>query len=104
MLVNGVATGIYIGARFGPAPRDGLMVELVARGMSVRDARTTVEVVVVLIGALLGGTLGIGTVLYAVAIGPLAHVLIPFFELPAGTAAQEDSSGAHGTGRTRGRR
>lgn len=103
ILVNGIATGMYIGARFGPGPRDGLMVGLAARGWSVRVARTAVEVLVVLAGALLGGTLGIGTLLYALAIGPLAHVFLPVFEVP-GRAAPEDSSDAHGTGKSRGRR
>jgi len=79
IVLNGVATGMYIGARYGPGPRDGLMTGLAARGLSIRSVRTGIEVTVLLIGALLGGTVGLGTLLYAVTIGPLAHVFIPAF-------------------------
>jgi uncharacterized membrane protein YczE len=87
--LNGVATGLYIGAGLGPGPRDGLMTGIAARGHSVRVVRTAIEATVLLAGWLLGGTVGIGTVVYAVGIGPLAHVFIPLFarkndELPAG--------------------
>jgi uncharacterized membrane protein YczE len=81
--LNGVAIGLYIGARFGPGPRDGLMTGLAARGHSLRVVRTGIEITVLALGAALGGTVGIGTVLYAVAIGPLAHVLIPLLEVQA---------------------
>jgi uncharacterized membrane protein YczE len=74
-----IATGLYIGARLGPGPRDGLMTGLAARGHSIRVVRTVIEVGVVAVGFLLGGTLGIGTVLYALAIGPLVHVMLPLF-------------------------
>jgi uncharacterized membrane protein YczE len=77
VVLNGVATGLYIGARFGPGPRDGLMTGLAARGHSVRAVRTGIELTVLATGAALGGTVGIGTVVYALAIGPLAHVLVP---------------------------
>jgi uncharacterized membrane protein YczE len=78
ILLNAVATAAYIGVRLGPGPRDGLMTGLVARtGGSVRLVRTTIEVVVVATGWLLGGTLGVATVLYAVAIGPLVQPLLP---------------------------
>ena len=77
VLLCAVASGLYIGARLGPGPRDGLMTGLVARGYSLRIVRTGIEVSVVAIGWLLGGTLGVGTVVYAVAIGPLVHVLLP---------------------------
>lgn len=78
VLLNGVATAAYVGVGLGPGPRDGLMTGLVRRtGRSVRLVRTTIEVVVVAGGWLLGGTLGIATVLYALAIGPLVHVLLP---------------------------
>jgi uncharacterized membrane protein YczE len=79
IVLNGVATGMYIGASFGPGPRDGLMTGLAQRGLSIRAARTTVEVTVLVSGAVLGGTVGVGTVLYAVSIGPLAHVFLPAF-------------------------
>ena len=81
VLLNGVATGLYIGARFGPGPRDGLMTGLAARGMSLRAVRTGIELTVLAVGALLGGTVGIGTLVYALAIGPLAHVFVPAFTI-----------------------
>jgi uncharacterized membrane protein YczE len=79
VFLNGVATGAYIGAGLGPGPRDGLMTGLAARGHSVRVVRTCLEVTVLGTGWLLGGTVGVGTVLYALSIGPLAHVFIPLF-------------------------
>jgi uncharacterized membrane protein YczE len=76
--LNGLAGGAYIGAGLGPGPRDGLMTGLVRRtGGSVRVVRTTIEVSVLAVGAALGGTVGIGTVVYAVSIGPLVHALLP---------------------------
>jgi uncharacterized membrane protein YczE len=78
VLLNAVATAAYIGVHLGPGPRDGLMTGLVRRtGRSVRLVRTSIEATVVLTGWLLGGTLGVATVAYAVAIGPLVHVLLP---------------------------
>jgi uncharacterized membrane protein YczE len=77
--LSGVATGAYIGAGFGPGPRDGVMTGLVARGGSIRVVRTGIELTVLVTGWLLGGTVGIGTLLYAASIGPLAHVFVPFF-------------------------
>lgn len=77
--LNGVATGAYIGAGLGPGPRDGLMTGLVARGGSIRVVRTGIELTVLATGWLLGGTVGVGTLLYAVSIGPLAHVFVPLF-------------------------
>jgi uncharacterized membrane protein YczE len=78
--LNGVATAAYIGVQMGPGPRDGLMTGLVRRtGGSVRVIRTAIEVAVVAVGWLLGGTLGVVTVLYALGIGPLAHALLPRF-------------------------
>jgi len=79
VFLNGVATGAYIGAGFGPGPRDGLMTGIAARGHSVRVVRTGLEVTVLVTGWLLGGTVGVGTVVYALSIGPLAHVFIPLF-------------------------
>jgi uncharacterized membrane protein YczE len=76
--LNAAATAAYIGVRLGPGPRDGLMTGLVRRtGRSVRGVRTAIEVVVVLAGVALGGTLGPATVLYAVTIGPLVQLLLP---------------------------
>ncbi|HBF79169.1 MAG TPA: hypothetical protein DD420_04320 [Streptomyces sp.] len=82
--LNGVATGLYISARFGPGPRDGLMTGLHRlTGRSIRLVRTAIEVAVVATGFLLGGSLGAGTVLYALAIGPLAQFFLRVFALPA---------------------
>ena len=76
--LNALATAAYIGVDLGPGPRDGLMTGLVARtGGSVRLVRTAIEATVVLTGWLLGGTLGLATVVYALAIGPLVHPLMP---------------------------
>ena len=77
VLGNGVATGFYIGAGLGPGPRDGLSVGIAGRGHSMRVVRTTVELTVLVTGFLLGGSVGIGTVLYAAAIGPITHLTIP---------------------------
>lgn len=84
IVLNGVATGLYIAASFGPGPRDGLMTGLHRRtGRSIRLARTAIELAVVATGFALGGTVGIGTVLYAVAIGPLAQLFLRVFAVPA---------------------
>ncbi|HTP21407.1 MAG TPA: hypothetical protein VMJ65_17515 [Solirubrobacteraceae bacterium] len=77
VLLNGIATGAYIGAGLGPGPRDGLMTGLAARGHSIRVVRTSIELTVLLTGWLLGGTVGVGTVVYALGIGPIAHHTIP---------------------------
>jgi uncharacterized membrane protein YczE len=74
---NGFATGFYIGAGLGPGPRDGLSVGIANRGHSMRVVRTTIEGSVLITGFLLGGKVGIGTVVYAVAIGPITHHTIP---------------------------
>ena len=81
--LNGLATALYIGASLGAGPRDGLMTGLVRRtGRSVRAVRTVLEVTVLAVGWLLGGTVGVGTLLYALAIGPIAHALLPVFTVP----------------------
>ncbi len=74
---NGVATGLYIGAGLGAGARDGLTTGIAARGHSIRVVRTGIEAAVLVAGFLLGGTVGIGTVLYALAIGPITHRTIP---------------------------
>jgi uncharacterized membrane protein YczE len=73
-----LATAMYIGAQFGRGPRDGLMTGLVRRtGLSIRLVRTSLEVTVVVVGLLLGGPLGLGTVLFALTIGPLTQAMLP---------------------------
>lgn len=81
IVANGIATGLYIGAALGPGPRDGLMTGIAKRGPSLRLARTSIEIVVLATGWVLGGTVGVGTVLYALGIGPLAQIFIPRFSL-----------------------
>lgn len=77
LVLNGLGGGLYIGSQLGPGPRDGLMTGLNQRtGVSLRLARTSVEVIVLVIGWLLGGTVGIGTVLYALLIGPLTQAFL----------------------------
>ena len=83
VLMLGVASGFYIGARFGPGPRDGLMTGANSRfGWPIWVVRTVVEVTVLTIGWILGGTFGIGTVVFAVVIGPIVHRTIPALTVP----------------------
>jgi uncharacterized membrane protein YczE len=91
VVLTGLATGMYIGANFGAGPRDGLMTGLSrVTGRSIRVSRTAIEVTVLAIGWLLGGTVGIGTVVFALAIGPLAQIFLPIFALkPAVVPADE---------------
>ncbi|HEX6877723.1 MAG TPA: hypothetical protein VF165_18840 [Nocardioidaceae bacterium] len=78
IVLNGLATALYIGAQLGPGPRDGLMTGLVRRtGWSVRMVRTSIELSVVLAGWMLGGVVGVGTIAYALAIGPLVQLMLP---------------------------
>lgn len=85
VVLNGLATGLYITARFGPGPRDGLMTGLHRRtGRSLRLIRTGIELTVLAAGFALGGGVGAGTVLYAVAIGPLAQFFLRLFAPPRG--------------------
>jgi hypothetical protein len=87
IVVNAVATGLYVGAGLGPGPRDGLMTGLVGRtNWSIRATRTGIEVAVVVAGWLLGGQVGIGTVLYAISIGPLVQIFLPRFTIQTGQA------------------
>lgn len=97
--LNALATALYVGAGLGPGPRDGLMTGLVRRtGASVRLVRTAIEVTVVTAGWLLGGVVGPGTLLYALAVGPLVHLWLPRLSVPgpvtrAGSTVPEVSSG-----------
>jgi len=78
-----IATGLYIGARFGPGPRDGLMTGIHNRyGVRIWIVRTCIEVVVLSIGWILGGNVGIGTLAFALLIGPMVNVTIPFLRVP----------------------
>ncbi|MFN2538644.1 MAG: YitT family protein [Mycobacteriales bacterium] len=83
VLLNGLAGAMYIGAQLGPGPRDGLMTGISRRtGLSIRLVRTVQEVTVVVVGFGLGGSVGLGTVAYALGIGPLVHQLLPRLVVP----------------------
>lgn len=100
VVANGAATGLYLGARLGPGPRDGLMTGYVARrpGRSVRLVRTVIEVTVLALGWLLGGTVGVGTVGYALGIGPLTQFFIPRFAVPPAPVPTDPPRAAPGAG------
>ncbi|WP_035719624.1 YczE/YyaS/YitT family protein [Gordonia shandongensis] len=92
IVLNALATALYIGVRLGPGPRDGLMTGLVARsGWSVRVVRTALEVTVVAVGFALGGTLGVGTVLYAVGVGPLIWWFARLLRVDRAVSGQTDA-------------
>jgi uncharacterized membrane protein YczE len=83
LVLLAVASGLYIGARLGPGPRDGLMTGLNTRfGVPIWLGRTIVEVSVLAVGWILGGNVGFGTVAFALFIGPLVGLTIPFFRVP----------------------
>ena len=92
IVLNGVATGAYIGAGMGPGPRDGVMTGYAARGHSIRVVRTSMEITVLASGWLLGGTVGIGTAAYALLIGPLAHRFIPLLAIKPKDGVAERSA------------
>jgi len=81
VLIVGIGSGFYIGAGLGPGPRDGLMTGLAARGMKVSRARTSVEITVLLLGWILGGSVGLGTLVFALSIGPIVARTIPMLHL-----------------------
>lgn len=81
IVLCGIASGLYIGANLGPGPRDGLMTGLARHTWSLRGWRTVIEIVVVAAGFLLGGTIGIGTIAYAFAIGPLAQFFYSYLRV-----------------------
>ena len=92
VVLNALATAMYIGSQFGPGPRDGLMTGLVRRtGWSVRLVRTVLEVSVVAVGWLLGGVAGIGTIVYALGIGPLVQLMLPYFTVSVSRAPQRQA-------------
>jgi uncharacterized membrane protein YczE len=82
LVIIALGSGLYIGSGLGAGPRDGIMMGLKERGLSVRVARTAVEVIVLVVGIALGGTAGVGTVLFAVGIGPLVQLFLPPLSLP----------------------
>lgn len=82
LIAMGIGSGLYIGAGLGPGPRDGLMMGLSQRGISVRLARTVIEATVLVAGLLLGGTVGVGTVAFTLGIGPLVQFFLPRLSLP----------------------
>ncbi len=88
----GLATSLYIGAGLGPGPRDGLMTGLAKRGWPIGIVRIGIELLVLLVGWLLGGTVGVGTVLFAFGVGPIVHMTLPWLTVqpaPALSAAEE---------------
>ncbi|MGW9405354.1 membrane protein YczE [Arthrobacter sp. NPDC055585] len=88
LVLLAVATGLYIGARMGPGPRDGLMTGLHARfGWPIWAVRTGIEVTVLAVGWALGGAVGLGTVAFALLIGPMVNRTVPFFHIPARAAS-----------------
>jgi uncharacterized membrane protein YczE len=98
VVLNGLAGGMYIGSQFGAGPRDGLMTGLVRRtGRSIRLVRTSLEITVLALGWLLGGVVGVGTVLYALAIGPLVQLFLPplTVELPGPAGVRRDQALCH---------
>lgn len=88
VVLNGLATALYVGVALGPGPRDGLMTGLAARtGLPVGLVRGALEVAVVAAGWLLGGTVGVGTLAYALGIGPVVGLLLPRLSMPGAGAA-----------------
>jgi uncharacterized membrane protein YczE len=92
IVANAVATGLYVGAGLGPGPRDGLMTGLAARGHSIRLVRTGIELAVLAIGFALGGSVGFGTIAYALAIGPLVGVFLPRLTMPSRTVVNGETA------------
>ncbi len=84
ILTIAVASGMYIGANLGPGPRDGLMTAISRRGYSVRRTRWAIEIVVLIVGILLGGTFGVGTIAFALFIGPLVQFFLPRWSIDTG--------------------
>lgn len=88
-----IATGMYIGARFGPGPRDGLMTGIHHKfGVRIWIVRTSIEVIVLIIGWILGGNVGFGTLAFALLIGPMVHKTMPWLLVPAALTAPKDGA------------
>jgi uncharacterized membrane protein YczE len=81
VVVIAIGSGLYIGAGLGPGPRDGLMTGMARRGVSIRFARTAIELTVLAVGVALGGAIGIGTAVFALGIGPLVQVFLPRLQI-----------------------
>jgi uncharacterized membrane protein YczE len=81
VLAVGIASGLYIGANLGPGPRDGLMTGIARRGPSIRLTRAVIEITVLTLGWILGGTFGLGTIIFALAIGPLVQFFLPRWDI-----------------------
>lgn len=95
LVVLALATGLYIGARFGPGPRDGLMTGIHKRwGWPIWAVRTAIEVTVLTIGWLLGGNVGLGTLAFALLIGPMVNVTIPWLRVPESPAEKQKAGSA----------
>lgn len=91
LVLLAVATGLYIGARFGPGPRDGLMTGIHRRfGWPIWIVRTAIEVVVLTIGWILGGNVGIGTLAFALLVGPMVNVTMPLLRVPEARRAEPE--------------
>ena len=86
LVIVGFGSAIYIGSGLGAGPRDGLMLGLSERGISIRLARTAIELAVLVTGIALGGPIGLGTVAFALGIGPIVQVLLPRFDLRTRTS------------------
>lgn len=84
IVLIGLASGMYIGANLGPGPRDGLMTAIARRGPSIRSTRWGLEIVVLITGILLGGTFGVGTIAFAVFIGPIVQFFLPRWSIDTG--------------------
>jgi len=93
IVLNGLATAMYIGSQLGPGPRDGLMTGLArVTGRSLRLARTGIEILVVTVGWLLGGVVGVGTLLYALAVGPLTQFFLPHLTVDLGEEKTDEKT------------
>lgn len=91
LVLLAIATGLYIGARFGPGPRDGLMTGIHERfGWKIWMVRTAIEVTVLAAGWLLGGTVGIGTLAFALLIGPMVNITLPLLRVPEAARDRRD--------------
>jgi uncharacterized membrane protein YczE len=96
ILVTGLGMGLYIGAGLGPGPRDGLMTGIAARGFPLWAVRTVLELTALAVGSVLGGNVGIGTVLFAFSIGPLGHFFLARLHLGAAEAPVDFAPGTVG--------